>query len=487
MAVSLTPGAISKIWTGKCTCASKDLKPMLQLTYIDCPQTLTEDDNQWRDVVLSDGSFSQFGYIAEEIFISNKLQEGSIVQLTKFRLTEQIYEGEFYSAIFVTDVHVILTKCDIIGDPKAYPHNKTSLIEKSTPLVDTGHSNQKEDHAAKDIPRIASIMMGKNKEDDMCACFEKLENIGWGTEDPLYDTALLLFCESADYRKLWLLLKPESCRKWVKNAGNWVGDKGDRRSTSGYLTLVGGNLVTWRSKKQKLLTEIGYPPQEPSKVMSDNKAAIQISENPVQHDRTKHIEIDRHFIKEKLEAEEGSIVQLTKFWLTEQIYEGEFYSAIFVTDVHVILTKCDIIGDPKAYPHNKTSLIEKSTPLVDTGHSNQKEDHAAKDIPRIASMMMGKNKEDDMCACFKKLENIGWGTEDPLYDTALLLFGESADYRKLWLLLKPESCRKWVKNDGKVEPLCYVLGKNNSTTVASKTLLCVWATKNLHIDLSFFS
>ncbi|GKA31251.1 hypothetical protein Tco_0717556 [Tanacetum coccineum] len=95
------------------------------------------------------------------------------------------------------------------------------------------------------------------------------------------------------------------------------------------LKQFGGNLVTWRSKKQKvvalssaeaefrgiargitevlwirkLLTEIGYPPQEPSKVVSDNKAAIQISENPVQHDRTKHIEIDRHFIKEKLEAE----------------------------------------------------------------------------------------------------------------------------------------------------------------------------------------
>ncbi|GKB07917.1 putative RNA-directed DNA polymerase [Tanacetum coccineum] len=110
---------------------------------------------------------------------------------------------------------------------------------------------------------------------------------------------------------------------------DWAGDKGNRRSTSGYFTVVGGNLVTWRSKKQKvvslssaeaefqriargltevlwvrrLLTEIGYPPQEASKIMSDNKAAIQISENPVQHDRTKHVEVDRHFIKEKLEAE----------------------------------------------------------------------------------------------------------------------------------------------------------------------------------------
>ncbi|MFS7918608.1 putative RNA-directed DNA polymerase [Helianthus anomalus] len=108
---------------------------------------------------------------------------------------------------------------------------------------------------------------------------------------------------------------------------DWAGDKGTRRSTSGYFTMVGGNLVTWRSKKQKvvalssaeaefrgvarglaevlwirkLLTEIGFLPTTATKIMCDNKAAIQISENPVQHDRTKHVEVDRHFIKEKLE------------------------------------------------------------------------------------------------------------------------------------------------------------------------------------------
>lgn len=32
---------------------------------------------------------------------------------------------------------------------------------------------------------------------------------------------------------------------------DWAGDKGNRRSTSGYFTVVGGNLVTWRSKKQR--------------------------------------------------------------------------------------------------------------------------------------------------------------------------------------------------------------------------------------------
>ncbi|XP_021995625.1 secreted RxLR effector protein 161-like [Helianthus annuus] len=34
---------------------------------------------------------------------------------------------------------------------------------------------------------------------------------------------------------------------------DWAGDKGTRRSTSGYFTMVRGNLVTWRSKKQKVV------------------------------------------------------------------------------------------------------------------------------------------------------------------------------------------------------------------------------------------
>jgi len=38
------------------------------------------------------------------------------------------------------------------------------------------------------------------------------------------------------------------------------------------------------------------------KLYCDNKCAISIAHNPVQHDRTKHIEVDRHFIKEKLDS-----------------------------------------------------------------------------------------------------------------------------------------------------------------------------------------
>ncbi|RVW79952.1 Retrovirus-related Pol polyprotein from transposon RE2 [Vitis vinifera] len=108
---------------------------------------------------------------------------------------------------------------------------------------------------------------------------------------------------------------------------DWAGSVTDRRSTSGYCSFVWGNLVTWQSKKQsvvahssaeaeframaqgiceeiwlnRLLEELRVPLKHPMVLYCDNQAAISIAKNPVHHDRTKHVEIDRHFIKEKIE------------------------------------------------------------------------------------------------------------------------------------------------------------------------------------------
>jgi hypothetical protein len=103
-----------------------------------------------------------------------------------------------------------------------------------------------------------------------------------------------------------------------------------------------GNLVSWRSKKQSvvarstaeaefrsmahgicellwlqiLLVELRLYNLGPLMLYCDNKAATDIANNPVQHDRTKHIEIDRHFIKEKLDR---GIVCLPYVTLASQI------------------------------------------------------------------------------------------------------------------------------------------------------------------------
>ncbi|KAL0283535.1 UNVERIFIED_CONTAM: Retrovirus-related Pol polyprotein from transposon RE2, partial [Sesamum radiatum] len=107
---------------------------------------------------------------------------------------------------------------------------------------------------------------------------------------------------------------------------DYAGSKDDRKSTSGYCTYVGGNLVTWHSKKQtivarssseaeyramahttseilwlkNLLKELGFMYDDPVPMHCDNQAAIHIASNPVFHERTKHIEVDCHFVRETI-------------------------------------------------------------------------------------------------------------------------------------------------------------------------------------------
>lgn len=120
---------------------------------------------------------------------------------------------------------------------------------------------------------------------------------------------------------------------------DWADCVTDMRSTFGYCTFVGSNLVTWRSKKQvvvarssikvevrsmthgvcelfwlrHLIYELEFLVTSPMRLYCDNKFAIGIAHNPVQHDRTKYIEVDCHFIREKGEGRSFLLVLFVLF------------------------------------------------------------------------------------------------------------------------------------------------------------------------------
>jgi hypothetical protein len=108
---------------------------------------------------------------------------------------------------------------------------------------------------------------------------------------------------------------------------DWAGSVSDRKSTSGCFFSLGSAMISWQSRKQssialstaeaeyivacsasyeaiwlrKLLTGLFDLEMEATTILTDNQSCIQMTENPILHDRSKHIEIRYHYIRDMVQ------------------------------------------------------------------------------------------------------------------------------------------------------------------------------------------
>jgi hypothetical protein len=153
-----------------------------------------------------------------------------------------------------------------------------------------------------------------------------------------------------------LLLRRTSCSDLtVYTDAYWAGCLDTRRSTSGYAIFLWTNLVSWSTKRQtvvsrsnveaeyrvvangvaeatwlrQLLHELQSLLPRCSLVYCDNISSVYLSTNLIQHQRTKHVEIDLHFVREKVAIDQVRVLHVPTTSQFADIFMKGLPSSVF--------------------------------------------------------------------------------------------------------------------------------------------------------------
>lgn len=153
------------------------------------------------------------------------------------------------------------------------------------------------------------------------------------------------------------LLKNQNMTMTAYSDADWAGCPSTRRSTSGFCVFLGDNLLSWSAKRQptvsrssaeaeykgvanvvaetcwlrNLLLEMHCPLRRATIVYCDNISAVYLSSNPVQHQRTKHIEIDIHFVREKVHMGQVKVYHIPAAFQYADIFTKGLPTSLFTS------------------------------------------------------------------------------------------------------------------------------------------------------------
>ncbi|GJV99752.1 ribonuclease H-like domain-containing protein [Tanacetum coccineum] len=178
--------------------------------------------------------------------------------------------------------------------------------------------------------------------------------VEWAEQEHFEYEETKVSCPKIDLRSM--LIHNNRSKEESFGDADWAGCPVTRRSTFGYCVFLGDNLLSWSAKRQvtlsrssaeakycgvanvvaetvwirNLLLELHALLTTATLVYCDNVSSVYLSTNPVQHQRTKHIEIDIHFVRDYIASGQVRVLHVSSRFQYESIFTKGLPSALFL-------------------------------------------------------------------------------------------------------------------------------------------------------------